>query len=79
MLNEKTGLRLPISLVDEWMQKERTTLGIASGASVATGLLLKENINVNIFCRSGFTCKRQLREEKTVITFPGNTFIITEG
>lgn len=64
MLNEKTGVRLPISSVDEWMQKESTTLGVASGALVATGLLLRVNINVNIFCRTVFTCKCQLREEK---------------
>lgn len=64
MLNEKTGVRLPISSVDEWMQKESTTLGVASGALVATGLLFRVNINVNIFCRSVFTCKCQLREEK---------------
>ena len=41
VLNEKTDVRLPISSVDEWTQKERTTLGIASGAFVATGLVLK--------------------------------------
>lgn len=64
MLNEKAGVRLPISSVDEWTRKGKTTLGIASSASVATGLQLRVNISVNIFCRSGFTCKFQLREEK---------------
>lgn len=42
------------------------TLGIASGALVPAGLLLRVNINANIFYRSGFTCKCQLSEEKTL-------------
>lgn len=54
VLNEKAGVRLPISSVDEWMQKERTTLGIASGSPLATGLLLRVNIKTNIFCRIDF-------------------------
>lgn len=61
MLNEETGVRLPTS-VHERMQKERTTLGIVSGALVASRLLLRVNVNANVFCRSGFTCKCQLKK-----------------
>lgn len=68
MLNEETGVRLPTS-VHERMQKERTTRGIVSRALVATRLLLRVNVNANFFCRSGFTCKCQLKEKPPSFPF----------
>lgn len=68
MLNGKTGARLPSS-ADGRMRKERTTLGIVSGALAATRLLLRANIKANFFCRSGFTRKCQLKENPPSLPF----------